>query len=452
MRHHTAKTIAAVCIVALSACSPDARTPTSSARPSARVSSPLLAGEGELLGDVFVNGSEIVDSSYTVELEPRNSQTSNRLHYFSESMWVSPTRHKVNNQGGAGWMFSWIDPRHQGTCGTESEYVSGDTASRGAEVHWPNRTTQPSGKEKHCIQPGNYHLTIYHNGSIYKELDVDYVPVCCSQTSDLWILDQTAGVYEEVEAKSYDDTTYMHHDFIIRTDVGTPGYSDTPVLYGDTVVGTDPNVSQSFADRASLSGDHHTWFRFSSVASTTTEGNDVGRLSSRIYWDSASDLSDRTGFWDSHSWNGVLRIHQFMTDTLNTRAYVVGLETMRSDEQPRTTPDVTRIVQIQGPPPPPFDSVSVWGPQHVKPNQTTCEWGIQAYGGVRPFAYQWYQYTGVKWLPIGSSQYLDLVVGTTNLTLKGQATDSLSRTQYQIVTVTVNSSGITCYLAPGHGR
>jgi hypothetical protein len=283
---------------------------------------------------------------------------------------------------------------------------------------------------------------------INKTFDIDYVPIMTSQGNTLAIWNATAGVSETIEKLNYDDTSYMHSDVIVRVDVGAPGYSDTPVLYGDSVVGTNPDVNQTFADLATLSGTHHTWFRFSSVSSSTTESSsDKGRLLSRVYFDSAADLTKRTGFWDSHSNSGVIRINQFMWDTTSTRQYVVGLETMRPDEQPRTTPEVTRVVSIQGPPPPPpppFDSVHVIGPLTVKPNHT-CEWVLNPYGGIRPFSYAWYQNGAL----VGTDDYVDLAVGTSGFALKGQATDSLSRTRSKTVTITVSMLGSRCYLRPG---
>jgi hypothetical protein len=186
------------------------------------------------------------------------------------------------------------------------------------------------------------------------------------------------------------------------------------------------------------------------VASTATSFG-LGRLLSRIYWDSAGDINDQTGFWDSHSADGVIRIHQFMTDTMATRNYVVGLETMRPDEQPRTAPEVTRIISIQGPPPPAFDSVHVGGPRTVKPNQTSCEWETYTYGGQSPFNYRWYLRIGTSWKLIGLDRILDWQVGTSSFTIKGEAADAAQRTRSETVAVTVTPSGATCYYRPGHG-
>ena len=303
-------------------------------------------------------------------------------------------------------MFAWIDPRHQGGCGTEYEYVSGDTLGRSSEVHWSSATTPPSGKEKHCIQPGRYTLSIFHNNDFenpVRTFDVDYVATMTAQGNILLIHDATAGVEENIEKQDWNDTSYLHRDLNIRVDLGSPGYSDSPVLYGDSA-GDNPYANATFADAPSLSGTHHTWFRFSSVASTSTQPpGPADGLLSRIYWDSAFNLNDKTGFWDSYSGAGIIRIHQFTTDTMATRDYVVGLETMRPDEQPRTTPEVTRAVHIQGPPPlPPPLTADIQGPTQVW-SSGDCTWTAAPTGGVSPYHYQWYyRRQGESEVPVGT--------------------------------------------------
>jgi hypothetical protein len=130
---------------------------------------------------------------------------------------------------------------------------------------------------------------------------------------------------------------------------------------------------------------------------------------------------------------------------------------MRPDEQPATAPETSRLISITiaAPPPPPFDSIRVWGAlvlhgtsNVVKPNQT-CEWIINTFGGAEPFAYAWYTYIGGSWQLIGSDQILDRSTGTTNFTLKGEATDANNTTRSKSVSVTVTSSGAACALAPG---
>ena len=348
----------------MAACTRDGLVPTSTRQQALGVAAPEASGEGELLGDLSGNNIPITDTGYTVRLEAANAETSERLHYYNASMWVSPTGHGLGkNQG---HMFAWIDPRHQGGCGNEHDYVSADTAARDPEFHWQSPTTPPSGFEEHCIQPGQYWLKLYHNGSLYKQFEVDYVPTMTGGGSVLHVYNATAGIYESIEKQNLDDTTYVPHDLDIRIDVGSPAYSHTPVLYADAAV-TNPYADTTFTDLSYLSGTHHTWFRFSSVASTTNEPPGIqGGLLSRMYWDSAGDLSSRTGFWDSYSPGGIIRVHQFMTDTLATRDYVVGLEVLLPDEQPRTTPEVTRIVHIQGPPPPPPAlTADIQGPTQV---------------------------------------------------------------------------------------
>jgi hypothetical protein len=358
---------------------------------------------------MYVDGQEITDSSYYVTLTPRDDKTANRLHWFSETMWVSPTHHS-----GHEWMFAWIDPRHQGNCGTEAQYVSGDTLSRGSEVHWSGPTTQPTGKEKHCIQPGKYTLEIDHGPWPVKIVDIDYVPIMNGPGNWLGIWNSTAGVYESIEKANYDDTTYGWQDVIVKVDLGTPNYSHSSVLYGDSA-GPDPYTLTTFADAQSLSGDQYTWFRFSSVSSTSSYPLIQGRLLSRLYWDATyHPLTDRSGFWDSHSGGGgVIRIHEFRTDSQRTGVFAVGLETMPPDRQPASAPDVTRPVNITlaGPPPPLSDAIT--GPDLITVSGT-YNWVQTASGGIPPYNYgNWYyfRWPGPEAL-VGSGQSYSRYVST----------------------------------------
>ena len=133
---------------------------------------------------------------------------------------------------------------------------------------------------------------------------MDYVPTMNYENNVLLIHNSTAGVDESIEKRDYSDTSYLHHDLDIHIDVGNPGYSHTPVLYADEA-GDNPYANTTFTDASDLSGTHHTWFRFSSVASTTDEPPGMeGGLLSRMYWDSTFNLDDKSGFWDSYSWGG----------------------------------------------------------------------------------------------------------------------------------------------------
>ena len=396
---------------ALPGCAREAQTPTSPGL-LASASAPLTGGEGELLGNVYINGQYITDSSYYVTLAPLNQQTASRLRYFSGTMWVSPTHHD-----GQQWMFSWIDPRNIAIrCGNEAQYVSGDTLSRLSEVHWSDPATQPTGKEKHCIQPGQYRLEIDRGAQPVKILDIDYVPGKGAPGSYLHIWNSTAGVYELIEGANYDDTAYAWQDVIVDVDVGTPNYSHSSVLYGDSA-GSDPYALTTFTDTPSLGGNQYTWFRFSSVASTSSFPLIQGRLLSRLYWDATyHPLTDRSGFWDSHSaGGGVIRIHQFRTDSQRTGVYAVGLETMPPDRQPASAPDVTRPVNITLAGPPPSLTDAIAGPDLITVSGT-YNWVQTASGGIPPYDYgNWYYYrTPGPESVVGSGQSYSRYVSTKN--------------------------------------
>ncbi len=408
------------------------------APPAVNLVSPNGSGEGELLGNIYNNGALLTANDWYVQLTPNDSATSRRLHFWSGTMWASPTKHGGRSE----WMYSWIDPRHQGACGDEYHYVHGQTidlAARDTEIHWsgPNQPPNPAEKEKHCIQPGHYTLTLMHDVEAYKAIPIDYVPGAFGETARVSIWNSTACVYEDIEMQNYDDTSYMYHDLVASADISA-AYGHHSVLYADSA-GDTPYADTVFSDAGTLGGSPYTWFRFSSAPSTTTGITDPnGRLLSRLYWDSTNQFS-RTGFWDSHSGRGyMMRIHQFSNATM-TKTFWVGLEGMTPDRAPAVAPDTMRPIAItvgQGPPP-----LSNWisGPDLIGATGTYV-WYQFGVGGHPPYNYgNWYycreRYlapTMVYYCPVMTqvgqgSSYSRAVTANEHYVfdLKAQATDSV---------------------------
>ena len=343
-------------------------------------------GQGELLGDVFNNGSAIVDSNWTVELAPRNQPTADRLGpYWSGEMWVSPTRH------GRTFMFEWIDPQADGACGSLSSYLANDTTARGGELHRVARNIPPSGIERHCIRPGEYTLTILQQNHVVRTIDVDYVPVRGAAGSGFPVFNATAGEAEYVEELNYDATQYMWSDLVVNFDVGTPSTVDTPRLLIENIHGNP--YADTFVNDASPSGTTLDYFRFSSrTSSSSIIGS--GRLLSRLFWNSRM-LSSRTGYWDSHSNAGVIRTHQFHDDVTETRVDSVGLDTRRPSETPVASPAYWRTIALSVSTPP-IQTLRVFisGPDLLDPTETVTEtWTATADYGVDPYTYgKWYYF------------------------------------------------------------
>jgi hypothetical protein len=359
--------------------------------PSLAQGSVLLGfGEGELLGDVLLNGLSTTDSGYYVFLETRNDETDSRLVIWSGGMWVSPAKHNGRN-----FMFEWIDPRADGACGNLTAYLAGDTTARSNELHWASATSPPViRKERHCIRPGQYRLYLSRNAAgedPIKVVEFDYVPLRGSPYSALPVTNTSAGTTDNVEELDYDATSYAWSDVFIHFDVGNPGGTDAATLYAENE-GGDPYLT-IFTDQPGLGGTPFDYFRFSSRASTSSTSG-FGRLLSRLWWD-GSFASDRSGFYDSHSQTtGLIRTHQF-TNVQVSVTRVVGLETMRPSEQPASAASVTRAVAITvpQPPPPPFQN-DISGPELLQPTAPTLyTWWQSPSGGIQPYSLDsWFKY------------------------------------------------------------
>ena len=307
-------------------------------------------------------------------------------------------------------MFDWIDPRADGACGNIRDYVLGNVSARGSEVHWASPTVPPSGKEMHCIRPGNYRLYLYHGTQLVRQMNVDYVP-----EHGFPVYDPVANVIEYVEKIDYGDTTYQWDDVWVNFNLQSQAGWDAASIRIDNG-GASPYDSLVFVGQPEPWGGKYDYFRISSRTSTTS-GSGVGRLLSRLYWDAGGNLGNRSGFYDAHSQGSTaqLRIHQFI-EAQQSASYLVGLETMRPEESPVETPAVTLAVSIEvsQPPVPLGDSVS--GPDILTPSSpTSFYWEQFAYGGAPPYTYgtwRYYRYPGPE-TTVGTGKFLTLVVGPT---------------------------------------
>lgn len=210
----TAKRLAAVSVlIALAGCTHEPSAPATTLRAS--LNNPLYPGyEGELFGNIWVNGEVTQDPGYYVDLEPFNQATANRLWYYNPTTWADTGV----ASGSARWMFEWTDPKAGGNCGNLATYVAGDTTTpsgqggRYAEIHPPAPNVSPAGVEKHCIRPGHYLLTITHGGEAVRQLRVDYLPIVPSSSganTPKLIWNATAQRSEHLEGLDYDDTTSL---------------------------------------------------------------------------------------------------------------------------------------------------------------------------------------------------------------------------------------------------
>jgi len=402
-------------ILLLSACHDPASSrgeaPTTFSAPSAIVVQP--PGEGELLGDVLLNGQPTTDSTLYVLLIPFNSETASRLVGWGDLMWVSPTKHN-----GRSFMFEWIDPRADGACGSLESYLAGDSLARGAEQHWRSPTAPPTGKEKHCIRPGRYTLVLSHSAlgnNPIKSVEFDYVPLRGVPGNGYPVADYSTGGVSRTEELDYDATSYMWSDVFVMFDLDSSSSgSDTPILYIENQYNNP--YSLQFNGSNSAGGSKFDYFRFNSRASTTTTSG-FGRLLSRLWWD-RNDLADRSGFYDAHSQTtGLIRTHQFL-DATASRLYDVGLETMRPSEQPQAAPTITWPVSITVPvPPPPALSSIISGPDILAPTvPETSAWTQSASSGVPAYNYGgWFYYLSPgPEVPDGSGTEYSRVVAPTS--------------------------------------
>jgi hypothetical protein len=375
---------------------------------------PYIA-EPEIFGDIYMNGVRTEDPGFYIELQP-DDETEDRLPHYNAWMWADTAA--GDQQHPKARMFGWFHPKAGGNCGGSIEDFP-DTTNRLAEIHWPDPNTPPSGREKHCVLPGRYELTVWYGQTqLRKHLWIDYVPLVPAGTGDglakkIW--NSTYGVYEAVEAVNYDDPANVWIDVVAQIDL-TPGpFQDSSVLDAQNVGETDPSGG-TFVDQSPLAGTDLDWFRFSVARSGSNWDRSHSELPegvalSRVQWDRERNPSLMTGFYDAltrgrgpqapNDGQYVLRLHRFHDHVLESRTVIVGLETMRPDEQPDSTAagiTATRPVTITRVVPPTPPTVTITGPSYIStPGNYT--WTANVSGGTPPYTYQWYYklLTGGTW-------------------------------------------------------
>jgi hypothetical protein len=302
-----------------------------------------MAPEGEFIGNLYVNGVK-ASEGVMVGLEPADLATADRLvDPWNGAMWGNPSFSR---------MWEWYDPKGGGGCGDLGPYLQGDTAARYREGHWsglgqPPDTTQP---ESHCIRPGVYRFWVGDYFHPVKEFLIDYVPIVPAYpgaSAALHVWNQTAGVYETIEARDPDDTVNVWADLVANVDIGTTSYGETRILRIQNAHSSPENTL--FQDEASPSGSETDWFRFSVAGSTSEWPQSEGTALARLYWDFGRSKTERvTNYYDPVSPNGrIIRLHRFADHVRESREAIVALELMRPDEGPNDTVNVTqRVVQI----------------------------------------------------------------------------------------------------------
>jgi PKD repeat protein len=279
-----------------------------------------------------------------VGIEPADPPTANRLvEPWTGSMWAHPSFSR---------MWAWYDPKAGGNCGDLGPYLQGDTTGREPEEHWsgPTQFEDSTMAESHCIRPGVYRFWVGDYFEPLKAFLIDYVPIVPASpgaNAALQVWNQTAGVYETIEARNPDDTGNVWADLVANVDIGTTSYGETRALWIQNAH-SDPEHTL-FQDEPSPSGSETDWFRFSVAGSTSEWPQTEGKALARLYWDFSRSKTDwTTNYYDAITPNGrIIRLHRFADHVKESREAVVALELMRPDEDPKDTINVTqRVIQI----------------------------------------------------------------------------------------------------------
>lgn len=301
--------------------------------------------EGEFIGEVWDDSQPSTASDLWFELIPADQETSSRLSgtIFSQTLWLDP---------GSDLPIEYFDPEAGGRylpdpnevcAGSRATYLAGDFSNAGSEVH-PSGPGQgvPSGPETHCVVPGQYEARLWdgapETGTLLKSLFVDYLALDGATAS-------VGGKTAVIEAPEFDEnTTTDWGDLVIHFHLNPPGgYSDTESLQIENA-GDDPYKS-SFSSQANPTGTVTDWFRYRTDQSSTTWGlDDRGTHLIGLWWRSNSP-DDRSGFFD-HGEGTVLRIHQYEGEVTPPTTVVAGVEVKRPDEDPESSPTVTKSISI----------------------------------------------------------------------------------------------------------
>lgn len=295
-----------------------------------------MTPEGEFIGNLYVNGVK-ASEGVMVGIEPADPPTANRLvEPWTGSMWAHPSFSR---------MWEWYDPKGGGDCGDLGPYLQGDTTGRYHEGHWSgaSQPPDPTKAESHCIRPGVYRFWVGDYFQPVKAFLIDYLPIVPA----LQVWNQTAGVYESIEAHDPDDTVNVWADLVANVDIGTTSYGETRVLRIQNA--HDNPHSTTFQDDPNPAGSEVDYFRFSVAGSTSEWPQSEGKALARLYWDFAQTKTLwTTNYYDPLSPNGrIIRLHRFADHVTGTRPAVVALELMRPDENPNDTVNVAqRVIQV----------------------------------------------------------------------------------------------------------
>ncbi len=309
------------------------------------------------------------------------------------------------------------------------------------EVHRPHIGTQP---EEHCVWPGRYQIMgiggAFGDGTELGVIDwIHYAYPVTFPGTTIHVASEDA-IYQPTSTQNWETDVVFNYDgqsavaptLVLRVDVtsdplGAP-WPDVGTYQGGTV-----NLARGQFLRVGA------WESYGSWAL-----NDRGRLLVRYFWNGLDHPDDATGYGPTYGpavidgWN-FARVKQF--NTQGDYNVVAVLRQPGSALVTRTIP-----VHVAAPPPPPFDSVRIWGvysPQSavLRQNQGACEWRADAFGGVAPFTYAWTQ-NGTP-LP-DSTRFLTLPVYSAGFTLGLTVTDAVGRVKQASKTVSVSKTGILC--------
>jgi len=203
------------------------------------------------------------------------------------------------------------------------------------------------------------------------------------------VWNETAGLYETVEAPDPDDTLNVWVDLLANVDVGTNTYGETRVLHVQNAhAAPDTNV---FEDEQNPTGSDTDFFRFSVAGSTSNWPGSEGTGLARLYWDFGLWKTQwLTNYYDPLSPSGrIIRLHRFANHVPETRTLTVAFELMRPDEDPGDTVNVTqRQVQVVKPTP---LGVQILGPDLIMQNGWYT-WEMATTGGTTPYGPHRWEY------------------------------------------------------------
>ena len=335
-------------LLAAAGCSPEFDPPSSPSSSSDPSLSQLLAeAEGELLGNVYVGAERTESNDFMFRIEPVDSATIVRLSgtLFSQYQWIDPS------PAVGAYSIEYFNPEADGPCPDSYEaYLQGDTTATGwgAEVHETAPGFVPSGKERHCIIPGNYRVSVLSDDIAQQQFFVEYLS---SNIGGAGVPIATApdGTAIWIEKPGFDpEADKEYPDLVLNFHINPSGsFQDTAILEIENAYSN--RLKSTFENQSSLTGTLTDWFRYRTDRSSSdwdlgTRGHEL----MAVWWQSDEEVW-RSGFFD-HAERPVLRVHQYEGEVDPPATIFAGLEVKRPDEDPATTPAVTRSIFLQASP------------------------------------------------------------------------------------------------------